>query len=91
MNNQAAFGAAIFTACPKDDSEPIIERCTFVNNKAQKGGGLFYLGLTYEPTLRTNRFLNNLSDEGEDIFVMKGRTIPQEMMASIRPVSEVSF
>ena len=86
VNNEAAFGAGIFNACPEDDTEPTIDQCTFVNNKAQRGSGLFYLGLSYEPALRTNRFLNNQSTKGEDVFVMKGRVIPEEFMASVRTV-----
>ena len=88
VNNHAAFGAGIFTACPEDDTEPMVDRCAFVNNKAQRGSGLFYLGLSYKPNLRTNRFLNNRSEQGEDIFVMKGRDIPRELVACLRALPE---
>lgn len=80
VNNFAAFGAGIFTAC-LEDQEPSVEHCQFINNKAKRGGGLFYLGINYKPWLRTNRFLNNQSIEGEDIFVMKGRRIPEKLLA----------
>lgn len=81
VDNQATFGAGIFNACPEDDMEPSIDRCTFINNKAERGSGLFYLGLSYRPSLRTNRFQNNQSNDGADVFVMKGRKLTEELLA----------
>ena len=82
VNNMAAFGAGVFTAC-SEDLDPLVERCSFVNNKAQVGSGLFYLGIGYEPLLRNSRFLNNQSKEGEDVFVMKGKMMPEKLLAGI--------
>ncbi|MCB9341464.1 MAG: hypothetical protein H6577_25355 [Lewinellaceae bacterium] len=91
VNNRAAFGAGVFNACRGSMTEPYVDDCSFINNKAKVGGGLFYLGLAEEPMLRSSRFINNLSKDGEDVFVMKGRTIPGKLLASVEAVEEARF
>ncbi|HFA52020.1 MAG TPA: hypothetical protein ENJ95_23635 [Bacteroidetes bacterium] len=70
-NNEAAYGACVFIDCSGKGMLPSFLHCTFVNNKAQYGGGLFYKGIDHLPALRTSRFLNNRSEKGRDIFYTK--------------------
>jgi len=86
VNNWATFGAGIFTACPNNDFDPNFLNCNFVNNKAKNGGGLFFLGLSECPKMRTSRFVNNQSNDDEDIYVMKGKTAPIGLLAEVLPV-----
>ncbi len=83
VNNKSAFGAGVFNACKGMMAEPIFDDCSFVNNKAQVGSGLFYLGIDEAPMLRSSRFINNISNDGEDVFVMKGKVIPGKLLASL--------
>jgi hypothetical protein len=83
VNNKSAFGAGIFNACKGSIAEPVVDDCSFVNNKAQVGSGLFYLGIEEAPMLRSSRFINNISHDGDDVFVMKGKVIPGKLLASV--------
>lgn len=83
VNNKSAFGAGVFNACKGMMAEPVVDDCSFVNNKARVGSGLFYLGIDEAPMLRSSRFINNISNEGEDVFVMKGKVIPGKLLVSL--------
>ncbi len=83
VSNEAAFGSGIFNSCTEEDTDPKIFNCTFVNNKTQHGGSLFFLGLSEVPKLRTVSFVNNISDNDEDISVMKAMVVPRGLMAEM--------
>ena len=83
VNNEAAYGPGVFSTSSEKDTDPKIFNCTLVNNKAQHGGSLFFLGLSEGPKLRTVTFVNNISSDDEDISVMKTMVIPSGLMAEM--------
>ena len=90
VNNEAAFGPGIFSICTEENTDPKIYNCTLVNNKAQHGGSLFFLGLSEGIKLRTVVFVNNFSNDDEDISVVKAKVIPGGLMADM-PMDDAAY
>ena len=83
VNNEAFYGPGIFNSYSEEDTDPKIFNCTLVNNKARHGGSLFFLGLSEGPKLRTVTFVNNISNDDEDVSVMKALVVPSGLMAEM--------
>ncbi len=83
VNNDAVLGAGIFSECLDSEIDPAYMNSTFANNKASHGSGMYFMGLTECPSLRTNRYINNHSLEGKQVNEAEPRSDQNEIVANL--------
>ncbi len=93
VNNESAFGGAVFIAGHFGDGVVEFSSTYFVNNKATAGSAIFSLGqpLKNQPEFFLCEFLNNLSKEGDDIYVAPGNQVPARLMNAIAVQASVKL
>lgn len=85
VKNEAGFGGAVFITQSEGTGKNQIVSTHFVANKATAGSAYFSLALNdlLQPDFFLCDYLNNVSKEGDEVFLCDETTVPKRLMNAL--------